>query len=574
MANWWEANSLTINTGAIDSGALTDTYVIDGTDLVLGEVTGDPGFDYEIDFAGIPGDLVSFRFIMYGYYSGNAAHTTLVQAWNYTTSAWVLLGNLPDESGDQSYIFPTIPTADYVSGGAAIFRLYHPQSGVGSHDLNIDMLLIENMGVDVTTAVPTTVPPTTVPPTTLPPTTLIVTTIAPTTLIVTTLPPTTVPPTTVIPPTTPVPTTPPPRTRENDVLFNCRANNYAGVLIMDMDIDQSYSLSASYGLAELELSMDMEISGTTPLSGLYSMSELELAMDMVLSGWGVANDSRKNWVGWSKIGNVSFVLDRVNDAGFRPMSWSGYVYQTLQLDKNVVIYGSGGATLAHPVSKPLATFGFKDLPIKGIKNKTAVAGDQFVHYCVDILGCLIKVTTEGVARLGYEEFLLPMINPVLTWDAADQRLHISDVTGGFVYNDSILTGGYAKLTGLYRIKDVLVAVSPDNVETDPVAICTDSFDFERRGLKSIESIQTDAISEVPLLMAIDYRYNKKEEFRTTEYTPLNNEGVAHIRTAGVEFRIRLKGLDGGTFNLSYFSIQFKFIDQRFTRDPKGPLDVY
>ena len=400
MANWWEANSLTINTGAIDSGALTDTYVIDGADLVLGEVTGVPGFDYEIDFASVPlGGLCTFRFILYGYYQGNPAHVCLVQAWNYTTLAWVLLGNMPDEPGDHSYVFPTIPAADYVSGGAAIIRFYHPIGGVGSHDLNIDMLLIENMGADITTVVPTTVPPTTVGPTTLPPTTIPPTTLVPTTVVVTTLAP-----------TTSVPTTPPPHDTLLNTFFNCKANNWAGVLIMDMAME-GHSLSASYGLAELELSMDMEISGNVPLSALHYTGELELAMDMTLSGWGVANEERKNWIGWSKIGNVSFVLDLENDAGFRPMSWPGYVYQTLQLDKGVVIYGAGGATLAYPVTKPLATFGFKDLPIAGVKNKTAVTGDRFVHFCIDILGCLIKVTVDEVTRLGYEEFLLPLINP-------------------------------------------------------------------------------------------------------------------------------------------------------------------
>ena len=112
---------------------------------------------------------------------------------------------------------------------------------------------------------------------------------------------------------------------------------------------------------------------------------------------------------------------------------------------------------------------------------------------------------------------------------------------------------------------------------DPVHVCTDVIDFKRRGLKSIESMQFDVISEVPLVAAIDYRYDKKEEFRTTQWSPLNNEGVAHIRAAGVEFRIRLKGLNHGTFDWSYISVQYKFIDQRFTRDPnerKGGLDDY
>ena len=437
-----------------------------------------------------------------------------------------------------------------------------------------------------TTQIPTTIGPTTMASTTIVPTTSIptttFTTAAPTTLGPTTVGPTTSAPTTLTPtslaPTTtlttpPPPTTPPPHNPDLDTIFNCKANNYAGFLFVETSIG-GVSLNASYGLADLELFVETSITGEVPCAGLYVLNDLELFIDTSIEGWGVANDQKKNWVGWSKIGEASFALDLTNDAGFRPMDWPGYVYQVRKLDKNVIIYGSGGVTAAYPVSSPMPTFGFKNMINVGVKNKTAVCGDEHIHFCIDTLGCLYKISTDGITRLGYEEFLLPLINPTMTWDVAKRRLYISDESVGYVYNEDILTGGYANLTGLYRVKENLIAVSPDTLITEPVEICTDIIDFKRRGLKSIESMQFDAISEVPLFAAIDYRYRKKDEFRTTQWSQLNNEGVAHVRTAGVEFRIRLKGLDHGTFDFSYISVQFKFIDQRFTRDPKGELDVY
>jgi len=574
---WYEVDSLTINTGSIAWGDLARTHTDDGNKLGLNEVAAAPGFDYDFVFESIPGAMTHFRFKMNGYYEGSVTHTVLAQAWNYTLSTWVSLGLLLDQSSDQTYLFPTIPSSDYVSGGQAKIKFLHVSSGTVGHYLRIDQLIIENMGVDVTTPVPTTPGPTTAPPTTAVPTTNTFTTPAPTSPIPsTTLAPTTVAVTTAVPTTTlttTAPTTPPPHSSELDVTFNCFGNNYAGVLVIELTIE-GHSLSASYGLADLELSIPITISGNVPLSGLYALDDLELIVETSISGWGVANEERKNWVGWSKIGDVSFELDLVNDAGFRPMSWPGYVYQVRKLDKNAVIYGSGGVTVAYPVDSPMPTFGFKEISNIGIKNKTAVGGDEFVHFYIDVLGCLYKVTTEGVENLGYEEFLLPLVNPVLTWDAAKRRLHISDESVGYIYNEETLTGGYANLTGLYRVKENLTGVSPDELIAEPVEICTDIIDFKRRGLKSIESMQFDAISEVPLFAAIDYRYDKKEDFRTTEWSPLNNEGVVHRRAAGVEFRIRLKGLDHGTFDFSYISIQFKFIDQRFTRDPKGEIDVY
>ena len=415
-----------------------------------------------------------------------------------------------------------------------------------------------------TTLPPTTAGPTTVAPTTLPPTSLAPTTLAPTTLAPTAAP------------TTPTPTTSPPKDPSLDKTFNCYGNNYAGVLIIEVTIS-GHSLSASYGLEDLELSIPITITGNVPTSALYTLDDLELSIETSITGWGVANDAKKNWVGWSKIGEADFELDLVNDAGFKSMSWPGFVYKVLKLDKSVVIYGSGGVTLAFPVKSPMPTFGFKELLGTGVKNKTAVIGDEFTHFFIDVLGCLYKLTAEGLSDLGYEEFLLPLINPALSWDDSEHRLHISSATIGYIYSENTLTGGYANLTGLYRIKNNLTAVSPDTVIADPVHVCTDIIDFKRRGLKSIESMQFDVISEVPLVAAIDYRYKKSEDFKTTQWSPLNNEGVAHIRTAGVEFRIRLKGLVHGTFDWSYTSVQYKFIDQRFTRDPnerRGGLDDY
>jgi len=419
-----------------------------------------------------------------------------------------------------------------------------------------------------------TSPPTTLSPTTLAPTTLAPTTLAPTTLTPTTTPPTSLAPTTTL--TTLTPTTPSPRNPLNDKTFNCKADNYAGVLFVDTYIE-GVAASPSYGLTDLELVVETTISGNVPTSALYILEDLALIVDTYITGWAVANDERSNWVGWSKIGEADFTIDMVNDAGFKTLEWSGYIYNVLKLDKNIVIYGSGGITLAFPVSEPIATFGFKPLLNIGIKNKTAVTGDEFVHFFIDTLGHLYKLSSEGLEKLGYEEFLLPLINPVLTWDAAERRLYISSASVGYIFNEGSLTGGYTNLTGLYRIKDNIEAISPETVIADAVELVTDIIDFRRRGMKSIESLQFDVTSDVDIYVAIDYRYRKNEEFQTTNWSPLNDSGVAHIRASGTEFRIRCKGLKYGTFDLSYISVQYKFIDQRFSRDPnnrRGGLDDY
>ena len=372
---------------------------------------------------------------------------------------------------------------------------------------------------------------------------------APPTTLAPTLAPTTAPP--YIPPGLPP--------QVYNKTFYCSNDGGAGFLVVTPYI---------YGLilnpsASGELSVTTDISGKTPASGLSDDGSLEVITS--ISGFAVTGEGMKNWVGWSKIGQVSFEIDRTNDAGFAAMNWQGYVYKVIRLNKNVVIYGSGGVTQGFPVAQPTATFGFKNILNIGIKNKEACVGDEFVHFCIDIQGCLYKLDEKGLERLGYEEFLLPLVNPVMLWGKADRRLYISDATTGYIYNDKALDGGFANLTGLYRITSSLTAVSPGTVTALSVYIVTDIIDFNQRGMKCIENINWGVFADETLQAAIDYRFRKEDAFVTSDWTTLNDEGVSHQKVAGIDFRFRLKSTVHGTFDLKYANIQVKMMDRRFTR---------
>ena len=352
----------------------------------------------------------------------------------------------------------------------------------------------------------------------------------------------------------------------NDVMFNCKANNYAGILIATADI-QGNVLDGGYELDDLELAVTASITAEVPLSGLHD--DALLMCTSSITGVAVANDLMKSWVAWSKIGQVSFELDLVNDAGFKAMAWQGYVYKTIKLGKNAIVYGSGGVTIAFPVKEPAPTFGFKNVLTIGVKNKEACTGNEFVHFFVDKLGCLYKLNEEGLERLGYEEFLLPLVNPVLIWDTSLRRLHISSASVGYIYNDKALGGGFAGLTGLYRVNNVLTAVAPADITADPVSIVTDIIDFNQRGMKCIENINWGVFADETLQAAIDYRFKKDTAFVTSDWTTLNDEGVSHQKVGGIDFRFRLKSTVHGTFDLKYANIQFKPMDIRFTRSLIG-----
>lgn len=352
----------------------------------------------------------------------------------------------------------------------------------------------------------------------------------------------------------------------NDILIDCLASN---ISIENIALTISHILlSNTVTMEDAELEIDLTISATVPGSNLLEFADDEdgLVMAMTIVGTAVTNAAKTNWVGWSKIGQASFTIDRSNDAGFKAMEWPGYVYSIIPMDKNAVVYGSGGVTLMYPAA---ATFGFKEVLAHGIKNKSAVCGDKAVHFFIDKDGVLYKFSQEGLQRLGYEEFLYPLTNPVMLLDSRKYLLHISDETKGFIFHQSVLGGGYANLTGIKLIDSSILAIAPETVQVDQFEICTDAFDFGYRGRKDVEAIQFGIDTDETVYAAVDYKYDLSTTFHTTRWTRLNKEGVAHIRVSGSEFRFRLKSAAYIEAQLDYLGVQMTTTDFRFKRGEKG-----
>jgi hypothetical protein len=131
-----DADSVTVNTGSIASGSITDTETADQVYLQLNEVGGTPGFDYEFDFSGLGSNGQTVHII--GYYDGSIAHTVNVDAYNGST--WDTLGQLPAASEDTEYDFAL--SATHTIAGAVTIRIQHTSAGNPNHDLYIDHIYI------------------------------------------------------------------------------------------------------------------------------------------------------------------------------------------------------------------------------------------------------------------------------------------------------------------------------------------------------------------------------------------------------------------------------------------------
>jgi hypothetical protein len=140
MCGGWpsKATSVTVEAGNTVSTVI-DLQKNDDTDYVLNEVAGTPGFSLVVDFIGVMAAVSTFR--LWGFYDGNLGHTVQVQAWNFLTSSYDVVGTLVDEVTEALHEF-TLVDANHRSNGACRVRVYHVSPGNPNHKLHINYVEI------------------------------------------------------------------------------------------------------------------------------------------------------------------------------------------------------------------------------------------------------------------------------------------------------------------------------------------------------------------------------------------------------------------------------------------------
>lgn len=131
--------SLTLNKGTYTAGNVASVATpFDGNTYDLHETAGAPGFDLDFTFSGV----VKFNRINYKLlYDGTAAHHIQIQLYNYNTTAWDDVTVYSDMGGYFFWItVEGIPSANYISAGAAKVKIYHVSPGSTGHLTQIDYL--------------------------------------------------------------------------------------------------------------------------------------------------------------------------------------------------------------------------------------------------------------------------------------------------------------------------------------------------------------------------------------------------------------------------------------------------
>ena len=142
---WYQANALTPNTGSVISGTVESTWVDGGANLVLSEVTGTPAFSYDFSYTDVPDDRAeSVRFV--GQYDGNPAHIVWVQQYNFDSTNWEDLVEIPSTADEGTIIHPLISgSGSYWESGEIRLRIIHTSPGNPLHVLYIDTFVLTSL---------------------------------------------------------------------------------------------------------------------------------------------------------------------------------------------------------------------------------------------------------------------------------------------------------------------------------------------------------------------------------------------------------------------------------------------
>src|SRR6056297_3415954 len=138
------ANNISINKGVFE-GFLDSTKVQDSLFYRIIEESGAPGIDFNITFSGIEGNITNL--IVNERYIGGANHEVILSIYDFNSSSFLFLKeygnvvNFESDNFDLSFLCSTCQR-----DGEVILNYKHDDSGIASHEFDIDYLVITSTG--------------------------------------------------------------------------------------------------------------------------------------------------------------------------------------------------------------------------------------------------------------------------------------------------------------------------------------------------------------------------------------------------------------------------------------------
>ena len=275
---------------------------------------------------------------------------------------------------------------------------------------------------------------------------------------------------------------------------------------------------------------------------------------------------------WSKIGSLEWEYTLGNEVGWAPMSWLGSVLGLLPLGKEVVVYGENGLCKMSMAKEPVTTFGIQDFGDIGVLNRNCFAGDTTAHLFVGTDYNLYAVTPEKAlsgegklpARLGYQEWIETLTNPIVSFDPSKRHWWIGDEKRCFIYTGSGLGESNETPTHLSRLDGSLLGLSSCHHPANAI-VETGNVSFDSRGIKTLMCVEGDLQASGKVYGSTRYRYSFTAAPSSSPKILLDPRGAFFPVVAGTEISVRLEAEDFRSFYLTKMWLHFKNTDKTFSR---------
>lgn len=285
----------------------------------------------------------------------------------------------------------------------------------------------------------------------------------------------------------------------------------------------------------------------------------------------------ENIVAWTKIGSLEWEYTLGNETGYAPMPYIGKILAIKALGDLVIVYGENGVTRLKPEKTPVTTFGIHPFGAIGLFSPQSVAGDNLEHIFVGADKALYSIKPERMLsedgkapnRLGYEEFIGRLEDPVISFDPYLRWWWIADEVCCYIYSSQGLSEASFSPTRVNRLDGQLLGLGVQQGE-DKALVCTSPISFNTRNIKTLMCVEGDIRSAGPCLGRAHYRYKHFDEWKTHNIKPLDPRGAFFPVVGGTEFRVDLVCMDYTDFTLSKIFLHYKNTDKTFSR---GVIDA-
>ena len=279
-----------------------------------------------------------------------------------------------------------------------------------------------------------------------------------------------------------------------------------------------------------------------------------------------------NTVAWTKIGSLEWEYTLGNEVGWAPMPWNGSILGLLPLGKEVVVYGDTGICKMSMVAEPVTTFGGQDFGDVGVLNRNCFAGDTTAHVFVGTDYALYKVEPEKALsgegklplRLGYEEWISKLNNPVMTFDTTRRHWWVGDTERCFILTDTGLGESSETPTHLSRLDNQLLGIPFPHHDSEAI-VETGFISFDSRGFKTLTCVEADVTSDRLVFGSTSALYTYNSTVFTSDETVLDPRGAFFPTVTGTELSVKLRSVDYQNFYLTKMWLHFKNSDKTFSR---------